>query len=332
MYGYYEYVELTPQQVLQKVSQQQIFEWILGEKIEEGRRYRSPIRKDRQPGCRIDTLANGDMLFVDFGDTPTHRSCFKLAMDTHGASLQSVLTMICDAFGLSKNGNDYSPIPISFEFTGEPVKRTEIYYQTRKFGVKDKRFWNLCSITEEQLKEDRVAPASRVIIHNYKTSKVSSFRPQTICYAIDFGNAVKLYQPYNAQYKFITNCTVDHVGNINNISSGDRLIIAKAYKDHRILRNLERPNTIWLPSENIIPSKAILVDLCVRFKEIVIFFDNDEMGIKLAVKLMKVLDDIEWGKARIVNIPIKYRLKDLGDFLPKEGRQDTLKLLNQLEI
>jgi len=333
MYGYYEHSDITPEHLLQVVDQTKIFEWVIGEPVVIGNLYKSPFREDHRPKCFFTQREDGIILFVDFGDRTgsTHRSCFKMVMDNYNPrlNLTQALNLICNKFELSRDSTDYKPIEYA-KIKGKSYE-TVIEYIARDYESKDRKYWNTFLISIDNLKEDNVLAVSKFTKSNNKG--VFSRHPSNICYAIDFISRVKIYMPKDSM-KFVTNCNENDIGNIDNLPHwGDRLIITKSYKDHRVIRNvLGFHNVIWLMNEGCEPDEYILKNLLSRFKEVIIFFDNDYPGFRAAYKLYKTLISFSPShKIFIRYIPIQYKpIKDAGEFVAKEGRQDTLRLLTKI--
>jgi hypothetical protein len=345
MYGYEDHVDITPEQLLQKITQEQIFEFVLEEPFDWSARYISPFRIDRKPGCRFEQRDDGTILFVDFGERyltgRTHRSCFRMVIDKFNATLQTSIKIICKAFNLSMNSEDYSKSIIttatySKQTSTSTHSETHIDFTPKEFNRYDTLHWSQFLIKTDHLKEDNVYSVFRFSKKNQKG--FSTFTPYRYCYAIDFIDAVKIYQPYNTNYKWITNCNEDHIGNIDNLPAiGDELVIQKSYKDHRVLRNLLLDfNVIWFGNEGVVPSMEILVNLSQRFKLITIFFDNDMAGTLAAMKLVEIFNSIRPNSARMVHLPnfISRKLthKDPSQFIHKEGRLDLIEVLKQIGL
>ena len=345
MYGYQEHIELTPEQLLQKITQQEIFESVLQLPFNFGMRYCSPFREDKKPGCRFEERPDGTIVFVDFGEKfltgHTHRSCFGMVMDLYNVGIGGAILAICSKFGLSTNPKDYTPvIKSSYEVVSNNSQDTIITYQ-EKFPVKsDVQFWSQYLIKMEHLKEDNNFSIRQFTVKNNKgTFVINTFK---YSYVFDFIHQRKIYQPYNVKYKWISNCDENCIGNIDNLPlTGKELIIQKSYKDHRVLRNLDLGlNVIWFQNEGCVPDLTILKNLTERFELITIFFDNDDDGILAAQKLVEVFNSLREGCVRMIYLPKKRKhkqlhgmyLKDPGDFIHKEGRQDLIKVLKQIGI
>ncbi len=344
MYGFEEQIYLSPSDILQKVTQEQIFEFALEEPIHMGDRYKSPCRTDKKAGCRFEVRPDGEILFVDFGEKyltgRTHRSCFGLVMDKYKITMSSCITLLCQRFGLSCNPSDYnSPIPVK-DMRVAPKEnriRSVITYVKRPIEKRDKVFLSESLIKPEHILEDNVHPISSFTLTNEKGRRtINLFK---IAFAIDFIDQCKIYQPYSdPEYRFISSCDENKIGNIDNLpATGDELIIKKSYRDHRLLRNLDIGlNVIWFQNEGCVPSMEILTNLVQRFKQITIFFDNDFPGVIAAMKIVNILNSIRIDCARMVHLPIfrnKSMLwKDPTEFYIHEGRKELLEVLKQIGI
>lgn len=331
MYGYDSYSDITPEQVLQKVSQEEIFEWLLGKKLNLDEKYTAPYREDRTPRCWFE-WKDGILLFMDWGDRTgnRHKSCFGMVMAIYKSSLQSAVDIICKNFGISKDSKDYKPVEKLIYQTQEKA-RAIIKPELQPYNTKDRLYWSQYLIKVEDLEEDLVGSVKKFYLWTQKKGG-RYITPYSHCYDIDFIDAHKIYQPYKPpQYRWITNCDEDHIGNFDNLPiSGDRLFVQKAYKDHRVMRNLNKEYlVIWFQNEGCVPSISLITNITSRFKEIVFFYDNDPMGIEAAIKLVKIFNSVRPGSSRMVYLPIDLP-KNVSDLVAKEGRKDSVKILNQI--
>jgi hypothetical protein len=324
MYGYGEHIEITPEQLLQKIPQEQIFEFILKEPFNFKARYISPFREsDKHPDCRFEQREDGTIIFVDFGEQfKIHRSCFSMVMDKFGVDLDGAIRVICEEFNLSTNTADYTPTERK-TYTKEQGTKTIIAYDKQPYNKSDIYLWSQFLIRPEHLIEDNTFSVKRFSIKKPGSYKIIT--PYNHCYAMDFIDSVKIYQPNNAKYKWITNCDENVIGNINNLpATGEELIVQKSYKDHRVLRNLDIGLLVcWFMNEGCVPAKHILENLISRFKLLTFFYDNDPEGIKAAIKLVKACNGIREGCSRYVHLPVDCGYKDPAQYIGKEGRKDT---------
>ena len=330
MYGYYEYSDISPEQLLQKISQEKIFEWLLKQPFNINERYCAPYREDNTPRCWFE-YKDGMLLFMDFGDRVgnRHKTCFGVTMAVYNVGIRLAVDIICQQFNLSKSTIDYKPAERT-EYQIQERRRAIIKPEIQPYNKKDKLYWSQYLIKVEDLEEDKVYSVRRYFLDSIRGKRWIT--PYSHCYDIDFIDAHKIYQPYKPrEYRFITNCDEDHIGNIDNLpSSGDRLFIQKSYKDHRTLRNIVKDsNVIWFQSEGVIPSIHILSNLTNRFDKIIVMYDNDEAGILASIKTVSVLNNIKLGCSSSIVLPtIEY--KNISDLVNREGRKDTLKILNKI--
>jgi hypothetical protein len=338
MYGYEEHVEITPEQLLQKISQQRIFEFALQQQFSFNLKYNSPFREHSKGKgtCRFEQREDGTILFVDFGDLEgrTHRSCFRMIMDVYSVSLSTSIKIIAQHFKISLDKSGYKEVTTPEYQRIKSTSGTDIGYTPKAFNKYDIQHWSQFLIRPEHLLEDNVFSVSKFTINGEKGYKI--FNPYKYCYAIDFVDAVKIYQPYSIDYKWITNCNENHIGNIDNLpATGDELIIQKSYKDHRVLRNLELDlSVIWFGNEGCIPSMEIIKNLMDRFKLLTIFYDNDLAGTKAAMRLVSIFNEVKAGSTRMVHLPNyvdrKHIHKDPSQFIHKEGRVDLTTVVKQI--
>lgn len=347
MYGFEDLIEVAPDQLLQKITQEQIIEWVLEQPFDINARYISPFRKDEKPGCRLEVRPDGTILFIDFGEKlltgRTHRTCFGMVMDKYKVSMQGAIRILCNEFGLSTHRHDYQYIEspgYDYSKSGGIVTPSTFTYDKKEFSKSDIIYWSGFMIKPEHLIEDNSFCVRRFTISNHKGFKLCT--PYQYCYVFDFIDKVKFYQPFNEKYKWITNCDENCIGNIDNLPShGKELFVQKSYKDHRVLRNLGWGlNVIWFQNEGCIPSLEILYNLTQRFDLITIFYDNDAHGIATAYKLVEIFNSLKPGCARMIYLPERRKhkklygkfLKDPAEFYNKEGRDDLIKVLKQIGI
>lgn len=342
-YGYESDVSITSTiDILKRIPQEDIYEFILGYKPTANLYVKSPIRDDDDAGAWYE-WSNGVLMFKDFADPErVIRDCFQMLMDREGISLRDAIKIISDHF-------QASTLPIIYpEFTitkrkGNHIQRsvsslteqidTEITFKARQFSERDRLFWNQrYEITRQQLISDEVFPIIWYRFYSQKKKEWIIIRPFNVAYAITgFSNPekVKIYVPFspNKKGKFITNCNGNDIGGYNRLPiSGEQIVIAKSYKDWRVLTN-QGVVAIWFQNEVIIPTKDIIDDLSSRFTEIVLLYDNDETGTKTALRIKSLFDENYPNKARCVFIS-NHLAKDPSDLIHHHKKQSLINFLN----
>lgn len=329
---------ISKKTILEQISQEDIFRMVFGDmEIEIGNLYVSPFREDINAGCFFSYSPTDTLYFVDFsgqtifrGKKCTHIDCF-LAVQIYYdiKSFYKTLEFIRNrAYIAAKRGE--------LQKKSGTVKKkniVSILSQSRAFNSNDKKFWfDRYGITKAQLQEDLVSPLSKCfIIDPERGNKSVEFHSLAYCYSGFEGRRCKIYQPFNKKYKFLSSCTKDDIGGLNKLEDSDRkLVITKSYKDYRVLKN-RGLDVIWVQSETMQPMKKILFPVIKDRQEVIIFFDNDETGIKNSSVFAELINKHLPNKARPLYLPeklLKENIKDPSDLVHKKGGIELLKFIN----
>lgn len=302
-YGFSQYVPLTKENILRRVSQEDIFKMIFKESISEGEYYTAPYREDSTPKCYFEYI-EGELLFVDFANVKSRFAqldWINLIQLCYSVNFAGALEIVNQHFQLGLGTSSTSAKPILFDVQEEPNRiikpkiQRNIFYYPRDFNKKDAMYWSAYGISKQNLIDDKVFPIN-LFQSTTKEGDFFSVAPYDITYAYtDFKeNRVKIYRPLatDSAHKWFTNCNMDDVGSLSSLPlEGEDLLITKSYKDCRVLRNL-RYTSIWFQNEGMFPKEETLVDILRRFKRVFILFDNDEPGEVKSLLALKVLTDI----------------------------------------
>jgi hypothetical protein len=352
MYGYKEYIPLYPEEILKRVTEEDIFSLIIKEPIikDKGAYYKAPYRIDSNPDCYFETY-NGTLTFVDFADTQKVKNCFGFLQRTLNLTFLEVLHYINSHFslGLGDSVDNVKKIIVENDYVEEEkliksFKERTITFLPREFNYKDKEFWLKYGITKQNLIEDKVIP-----IKIYRSSSRKGVYFSVLCSSIAYAytdftdlqgktlkGKVKIYRPYEDKLgKWFTNCNQNDLGSLNHLpKKGDLLIITKAYKDCRVLRN-QNLNSCWTQAEGMLPNVEILTNLCKRFKYILVWFDNDNAGITNSRILVELLNSIIPNKAKSIMLPpnlLLEHIKDPSDLYEKKGKENLINFLKIKKI
>ena len=345
MYGYEQYSPLTPENILSRVSQQEIFEIVFKEGIQLDREhhYKAPYRDDTVPDCYFEKV-DRKIYFVDFAASGKKSlTCFNFIMKVYNVSFYDSLEVVNRYYslGLGDNTNSVKKIIendyVEEENIKKSFKKRVITVLPRLYIYKDRNFWHNYEISKENLVEDLVLGVELYQSTN-RIGETFSVRPTKLCYAYtDFPDGrKKIYTPYGDKLeKWFTNCSQDDVGSIQHLPSRGRLlIITKSYKDCRVLRN-QGLNAVWFQNEGMIPNMEILIDLCNRFDNIVIWFDNDSAGIANSRVVTELFNSITPNKARSIMLPprlLQLAIKDPSDLIHKKGKVDLTSFLANKQL
>lgn len=312
---------ISKEKILQYVSEEDIFKLVFGYKPVEYQYVTSPFRNDTRPGCwfHVDATTN-KLRFNDFGNNEIINGIKMINIDCFDAvqvyfklpnfykTLEFIKEQLIDNRNIKNNIVVKKPKVII-------KKEVIINIDIKNFTLKDQRYWSKYGITKQQLLDDKVFSVKKYKLLNSKYGDILK-RVNTLCYSFNNfdNNRKKLYFPLNKGNKrFITNCKADDIGEINYLPNyGDKLIISKSYKDCRVLRN-HNLNCIWFQNEGMIPDISLLYNLCKRFTNIIIFFDNDETGIKASIKIADIINNYFPGKAKSLYLPEYLCSKSITD-------------------
>jgi|SRR6187402_211231 len=341
MYGYKEFIPLTPEEILCRVSEEDIFSIIIKEEIieDKGAFYKAPYRNDEIADCYF-TRYDGHLRFIDFADYQRAKTCFGLLQRAYNISYREAMELINNHFklGLGDNLEKTKEVVIENDCVEEEkivksFKERVITYLPRQFDYKDKQFWDKYGITKQNLIDDKVVPVEIYRSTNRK-GETFTIRCFDICYAYtDFeNNKVKIYRPHaiTKEAKWFTNCSQNDVGSLQHLpQEGELLIISKSYKDCRVLRNMGL-NSCWFQNEGMIPGTAIIEDLSKRFKKILVWFDNDSAGMTNSRIVIQYINSIHPDKAKNIMLPprlLTEQIKDPSDFYASKGKEELIKFL-----
>lgn len=331
---------ISKEQILDAVSQEDIFRLVFKEVPEEYEYISSPFRADRNPGCWFEYYADGRLRFKDFGNTATISGISMRNIDCFDAvqvfyripNFFMTLEFIHNTLIRGKEILLEKQIPI---YTGKPEKKpVKLITESRKFEPKDRTLWGQWGITDRQLIEDKVFPISRFHALNTKKGNISSH-----CFDLAYSfnefpqGRKKIYFPHReGKSRFLTTCTKDDIGGmLSPITMGRQLIITKSYKDWRVLLN-QGKNVRWFQNEGMIPDLSLITMLVKHFEEVIVFFDNDPTGIQASQIIAAIINSIYPGKARALWLPeelLEQKITDPSDLYFCKGRAELVHFLRQ---
>jgi len=317
----YNRKKLTKDSILNTISEIDIFEYYLGVKVEFGIRFTSPLRKDKNAGCKF--WHNGTKLKYQDYARGISEDCFGIVSVIYNIKFKEVLVKIAEDFNILGYGNKCKGVIIKREVTDEEQEESNnlsiITVKSRKLNIVDKNFWTPFCITSSTLKHFDIVP-----VFNYSINGVIKYlyhnNNPAYCYNFIDGSK-KIYMPYN-KVKFIGNS--HYIQGLNKIPrEGDLLIITKSMKDVMVLYELGY-TSIAPQSESSKFEDGIIESLQDSYTDIILFYDNDETGIKFSNKLKELYE------ISSIQIPLKSKVKDISDYIKKFGKLKTLKLLENL--
>lgn len=331
---------ISKEDVLDYVTEEDIFCLVFGFKPIEYEYVTSPFREDNNPGCWFERSPKGDLRFVDFANPNTIRGIRMNNIDCFSAvqiyynfanfyqTLEYIKGRLIDGKNLVRNhlSTEKSEIILPNK------EKTKILFKSRDFNSADKDFWFAYGITRKQLIDDHVFAVETFKVVSSKCHITTT--PHDVCYCYtDFADShKKLYRPHHSK-RFLTNCIENDVGNIRNLIPNERLFITKSYKDCRVLRNLGL-NSIWFQNEGMIPEDKILIPILNKVNNVIIFFDNDETGLRAGQLVNQKIQSLG-KKSNNIFLPIslfKRGIKDPSDFIKYKGTNLFIEFLKSRQV
>ncbi len=266
-------------ELLNKISQEEVMFQYLGIWPSLTQRYKSPFRTDSSAGCRFE-WKNGLLCFVDNAgfNGKLYWSIFDIVKHVKSCSYREALEHIAKG--------RYTTVASQPVY--KPQKRITFTYKT----------WdedNLFKLSSEILQSENV-----FLVDTYWITKeggVSMIKPSDLCIAYYFKSKhVKLYFPTREENKWYSNCTNEDIFGLDNLNqNGDLLIISKSQKDRLTLKyHFGYNNVIAVQNEGCYIPENIIEDLKLRFEQIVVIFDNDETGLEQSKKISKKYGIDNW--------------------------------------
>jgi len=280
--------------ILALINSYDIFKKYIVGFVDVGRAFKSELRADKKPTCVV-FKGNTDLLYKDYAVTGA-LNCFSYVMQRYSCNYFEALEIVNRDFALDLVSDmpSYEYTPTASTIYNVDISKIEttpadIKIRARKWNNFDKEFWNTqYELTVKELEVGRVYPLDAFWLNNMY------FRADSTAYGYyqgfrDGRELWKIYQPYNVKAKFFTNIGPDDYQGYDQLpETGDRLIITKSYKDVLVLRRLGIP-AINPPSESSTIKQEFYDALLLRFKKVVLLFDNDTPGIKSAIKLNSLI-------------------------------------------
>jgi DNA primase len=322
---------LTLENVLKKVSPYQIFKYYCP-KLNVGKVTNSPFRKDSRPsfGLFVDK-DTGEVLYNDLGYSDSG-NWIKFIRKLYNIEFKEVLRVVNRDLNLDLM--DYSETVIQAKKVESKIVKDvdakalaydlELSVRKRPWTDADIKYWRQYGLELRDLGIDTFP------ISIYWFNDWASVVTDRHAYCYNFYNdgkylRRKIYQPFSKADKWKTNLNTLVIDGIKDIpKSGELLIITKSRKDRLVLKKLGY-NAIatnnegsWIPESNYKKLKE-------RYKRLVIFFDNDDAGVKASSKFAE-----KYNINSVIVPATSLEVKDISDYRKAYGETSTINLLQTI--
>ena len=325
---------VTKEWILQRVTQEEIFQRFLGVPIQTRTLFRSPLRKDKNPTCSFKYFY-GKLRFKDWAQTGMTKDCFDIVMEINRCSFGDALLIIARAFDLANVQPKHKPYRPqarqAYENEKSKGNKSIIGVETRDFTQVDVDYLKPFGITRDLCERYRVYSLNRVWL-NYRLMHTSTHGDPMLGYFLGLDEQQnqkwKVYF-YKRTGRMRFMCNTNRIqGLVQLPESASLLVLTKSLKDVMVLDSFGVP-AIAMQSETAMPYDYIVDSLRERFRNIVSLYDFDYAGIRTASKLKKefgirpfFLTD---GRFDTRN----FGAKDISDFIRDNGRDTTAMVLRE---
>lgn len=358
---------VSRENILDIVSEKEIFENYLGKTFVLNQTMRSPLRKDDDPEDADDNPSfmiyensYRELKFNDLGRPGSQGDCFdfvkallKKRYPDETYTLYGACVDINRTMKLGLGNTTYGGTTVKSRFEAllkERASKTTpkkpsavIKIRIQAMQENDYLYWHQFGITKDTLKKYKVFAVKQV----YRDGLLlwSYTYPNPIyAYHFDSYNALKVYRPREPKKQDRwreSNSSMEILQGYDQLPLRDNLlIITKSLKDVMVLSEMGFSAIAPLSEGRVIPSKT-MDSLKKRFKGIVTLYDNDTAGIKAAQRLLTDygLEFILLKGSKDISDLVKDKgISDAKDILIKlingcykEKRSEQLKLFNSKE-
>ena len=326
-------VRLTPQAILQKISEYDIFRFYMPDKSWKiNQATLSPFRQESNPSFVIGNK-RGFLSFIDFGDTSKRGDCFTFVKTLFNLStIDDVLRMIDKDFGLGflpgTSTERYKSIQKEYKQPEDLGKRYSlIQVVTRKFTQEELAYWNQYYQSLDDLRANNVYSIKKL----YLNRKLFPLRETDLRFGYLYDGHWKIYRPFgDKKSKWVpNNVPITAMDGRDDITNCSVAFINKSKKDYMVMKKVF-PCCCAVQNEGV----ACFSDGNVEYLKAnsdrqILSFDADDVGVKNSQMITKLFD-FEYA-----NVPRKYLsegIKDWADLAKEHGIQAIEDYLKQKQL
>ena len=326
-------VKLTPDSVLSKISEYDIFRFYMLDKTWKLNQVTySPFRKEQNPSFVIGNK-NGNLSFIDFADTSKRGDCFQFVKLLFNIStIDEVLKMIDRDFGLGiSSGKDvgkYKMIVGNYKQPEELGKRYSlIQVKTRKFTNEELAYWNTYHQDIDDLRANNVYSISKL----YLNRQLFPLKETELRFGYFYDGHWKIYKPFgDKKSKWVpNNVPITAMDGKEDIKDCDVAFINKSKKDYMVMKKIF-PCCCAVQNEGIACFSEENVDyLKNNSKRQILSFDSDSVGVTNSQQITKIFD---FDYCNVPKELLKEGIKDWADWSKAYGLAPIEKYLKQKQL
>lgn len=321
-------VKLTPESILDKISEYDIFryympnnDWVLN------RVTYSPFRHENNPSFVIGNK-RGFISFIDFADTNKRGNCFDFVKALYNLpSFDDVLRLIDKDFGLGittgKGTGEYKQIVSAYKQPDIEKRYSLIQVKTRKFTQEELAYWAQYHQSIDDLHANNIYSIRSLYLNKSKFPlKETELR---FGYLYE-GQYWKIYRPFaDKKSKWMpNNVPITSMDGKEDIANCKVAFINKSKKDYMVMKKIF-PCCCAVQNEGIGCFSPENVEYLKANSDVqILSFDSDVTGVTNSQQITKLFD---FGYC---NVPRKYLtegIKDWADLAKAHGLETIEKYL-----
>ena len=310
--------KITKQSILEKVSEEEIYTYYIGEKCLNNKNIKSPLREEKNPSFGIYYSTNC-LKWKDFG-TGESGDVFNLIQSMYRLSFIEALQKINSDLILNLGSSDLRILRTKTK--NKKIRSSEISITQQPYTFTDITYWKSFGISLKTLIKYNIKSVKEAWIDNEFYSSYTHTNP---IYAFIFCNNIKLYMPFaDTKYKWRYDGNKDIIAGYEQLKlKGNIVILTKSLKDVALLDELGY-DAISLQGETVYLEELLVQKLLARYNKIILFYDNDVAGKSASSKIA-----LRYSFKQIF-IPDRFNKKDISDYYKRYGKYETKKLLKIL--
>lgn len=323
-------MRLTPQAILQKISEYDIFRFYMPDKSWKiNQATYSPFRKENNPSFLIGNR-RGFLSFIDFADTSRRGDCFHFVQLLYNLrSIDDVLRMIDKDFGLGflpgHSTGEYKTITKEYKQPDDVGKRYSlIQVVTRKFTQEELAYWNEYHQSLDDLRANNVYSIKKL----YFNKQLFPLKETDLRFGYLYDGHWKIYRPFaDKKSKWVpNNVPITAMDGKEDIANCAVALINKSKKDYMVMKKIfpcccavQNEGVGCFSDENVEYLKA-------NSDRQILSFDSDETGVHNSKQITELFD------FEYINVPRRYLsegIKDWADLVKTHGYYPVQNYLTQ---
>jgi len=302
---------LTPETILQRITEYDIFRWYMPDKSWKLNAVTfSPFRNENNPSFLIGNRY-GKLSFVDFADGTKKGDCFTFVKLLYNlASIDDVLKLIDRDFGLGISGKptgEYKKITAEYQQPEELGKRySHIQVVTRPFTQEELAYWNLYHQDIQDLRDNNIYSIKKL----YFNKQLFFLKDTELRFGYFYDGHWKIYRPFaDRKNKWVpNNVPITAMDGLNDVKNCSVAFINKSKKDYMVMKKIY-PCCCAVQNEGIGAFSPENVEyLKANSDRQILSFDSDVAGVSNSQQITKLFD------FDYLNVPKKYLSEGIKDW------------------